>query len=199
MNQVSRTSAVAGAGLALVALLQGCAGAGVTAADLDRSYEAALAASAPHAVTGLDQDPERLAAALARAEAFFRDITPDSVRALTRETYAPEAYLNDTLAAIHTAEAIEEYFHETAQRAEAVRVEFLSHAVSGIDVYVRWRMTIEASRLSNEPLSSYGMSQFRFDDQDRLLIHKDFWDSGGGFFEHLPVVGRAIRSIRGRI
>ncbi len=181
--------------------LQGCAGAGagVSAAELDRSYEEALEASQANAITGLDQDPERLAAALARAQAFFRDITPESVRALTRETYAPEAYLNDTLAAISTAEGIEEYFHETAERADSVRVEFLSHAVSGIDVYVRWRMTIEASRLSDEPLSSYGMSQFRFDDQNRLLIHKDFWDSGGGFFEHLPVIGRAIRSIRGRI
>ena len=187
------------AGLALVAGLQGCAGAGVSAAELDRSYEEALEASQANAITGLDQDPERLAAALARAQAFFRDITPESVRALTRETYAPEAYLNDTLAAISTAESIEEYFHETAERADSVRVEFLSHAVSGIDVYVRWRMTIEASRLSDEPLSSYGMSQFRFDDQNRLLIHKDFWDSGGGFFEHLPVIGRAIRSIRGRI
>lgn len=199
MNQAFGRGAIAAAGLTLVALLQGCAGAGVSAADLDRSYEAALEASEPHAVMGLDRDPERLAAALARAEAFFRDITPESVRALTRETYAPEAYLNDTLAAISTAEAIEEYFYETAQRADAVRVEFLSHAVSGIDVYVRWRMTIEASRLSSEPLSSYGMSQFRFDEQNRLLIHKDFWDSGGGFFEHLPVIGRAIRSIRGRI
>lgn len=199
MNQAFGRGAIAAAGLTLVALMQGCAGAGVSAADLDRSYEAALEASEPHAVMGLDRDPERLAAALARAEAFFRDITPESVRALTRETYAPEAYLNDTLAAISTAEAIEEYFYETAQRADAVRVEFLSHAVSGIDVYVRWRMTIEASRLSSEPLSSYGMSQFRFDEQNRLLIHKDFWDSGGGFFEHLPVIGRAIRSIRGRI
>lgn len=199
MNRMLKGGVVAAAGLALSALLQGCAGAGVTAADLDRSYEAALAASAPHAVTGLDQDPERLAAALARAEAFFRDITPESVRALTLDTYAPEAYLNDTLAAINTAEAIEEYFYETAQRADVVRVEFLSHAVTGIDVYVRWRMTIEAPRLSSEPLSSYGMSQFRFDEQNRLLIHKDFWDSGGGFFEHLPVIGRVIRSIRGRI
>ena len=199
MNQVFERGVLAAAGLALVALLQGCAGAGVTAADLDRSYEAALAASEPYAVTGLDQDPERLAAALARAENFFRDITPESVRALTHDTYAPEAYLNDTLAAINSAEAIEEYFYETAQRDDAVRVEFLSHAVSGIDVYVRWRMTIEASRLSSEPLSSYGMSQFRFDEQNLLLIHKDFWDSGGGFFEHLPVIGRAIRSIRGRI
>ncbi|MCC5868477.1 MAG: nuclear transport factor 2 family protein [Gammaproteobacteria bacterium] len=199
MNHAYGRGIAAVAALALAVLLQGCMSAGVTAADLDRSYEAALAASEPHAVTGLDQDPERLAAALARAESYFRDITPESVRALTRETYAPEAYLNDTLAAISTAEAIEEYFYETAQRADAVRVEFLSHAVSGIDVYVRWRMTIEASRLSSEPLSSYGMSQFRFDDQNRLLIHKDFWDSGGGFFEHLPVIGRAIRNIRGRI
>ncbi|MCC5862066.1 MAG: nuclear transport factor 2 family protein [Gammaproteobacteria bacterium] len=179
--------------------LTGCAGPGVGSAELIASYEQALVASEAQAVADLDQDPERLAAFVARAEAYFRDITQESVRDLTRETYAPDGYLNDTLKVITGAEAIEEYFYETAGNTDAVRVEFLSYAATGMDVYVRWRMTIEAPRLADEPLVSYGVSQFRFDEQGRLLIHKDFWDSGGNFFEHLPFVGRAIRSIRGRL
>jgi hypothetical protein len=179
--------------------LQGCAGAGISGAELERSYEAALLASEPHAVRGLAEDSERLERMVAHTAAYFHAITPESVRELTRTTYAPEAYLNDTLAAITGAAAIEHYFFETAERTDAVRVEFLTHAVSDIDVYVRWRMTIEAPRLSSEALISYGMSQFRYDEQGRLLLHRDFWDSGAGFFEHLPFIGRVIRTIRGRI
>ncbi len=179
--------------------VSGCAGPGVSSAELIASYEQALIASEAQAVDNLDQDPERLAAFMARAETYFRDITQESVRALTRDTYAPDGYLNDTLKVINGAEAIEAYFYATAGNTDAVRVEFLSHAATGMDVYVRWRMTIEAPRLADDPLVSYGVSQFRFDEQGRLLIHKDFWDSGGNFFEHLPFVGRAIRSIRGRL
>ena len=197
-SRISPFRALAAALLGALAL-QGCAGPGISGAELDRSYEAALAASEASAVRNLEQDPERLAAFVARAEAYFRDITQASVRELTRETYAPDGYLNDTLAAISGAAAIEEYFYETAGNTDAVRVEFLSFAATDMDVYVRWRMTIEAPRLSSEPLVSYGVSQFRFDEQGRLLIHKDFWDAAGNFFEHLPFLGRAIRGIRGRI
>ncbi len=179
--------------------LAGCAGPGVSSAELIASYEQALAATEGRAVGNLEQDPERLAAWMNRAETYFSDITQTSVRELTRETYAPDGYLNDTLKVITGVEAIEEYFYATAGNTDAVRVEFLSYAATDKDVYVRWRMTIEAPRLSDAPLVSYGMSQFRFDEQGRLLIHKDFWDSGGNFFEHLPFVGRAIRSIRGRL
>lgn len=182
--------------LAAASLVAACGG-GIPAAELDRSYEKVMADTEDRAYAGFDESPDRLEAAVARVQRYFADVTPESVRELTRETYAPDGYLNDTLAAIRGADRIEAYFLDTMERADVVRVEFLGAAVDGIDVYVRWRMHVEASALARgEPVVTYGVSQFRFDDELRLLVHKDFWDSGGGFFEHLPFIGRFVRGVR---
>jgi len=183
--------------LAGLAALAGGGGGGMPAAELDASYEAALAETRERAFAGFGADRERLARAVGRVQAYFADVTAESVRASTREVYAPDAYLNDTLAAVRGAGEIEAYFLETTANAEVVRVEFLSTAVDGVDVYVRWRMHIEASALAGgEPITSYGVTQFRFDRENRVLLHKDFWDAAGGFYEHLPVIGRFIRGAR---
>jgi len=176
-------------------LLAGC-GAGMTAAELDASYRNALEESAPNA-RPMDEDPERLEAAVAGVREYFSDVTSASVRELTAQVYAPDAYLNDNLAALRGADAIETYFLDAMESADILRVEFLATAVDGIDVYVRWRMHMEIPALNRgDPMLSYGMTQFRFDEAGRVLLHKDFWDSGSGFFEYVPVVGRVIRHLR---
>lgn len=176
-------------------MLSGC-GAGMTAAELDASYLAALEESAWHA-RRLHEDPERLEAAVAGIQEYFRDVTSASVRELTAQVYAPDAYLNDNLAAVRGADAIETYFLGAMESADVLGVEFLATAVDEIDVYVRWRMHMEIPALNRgEPMISYGMTQFRFDEADRVLLHKDFWDSGSGFYEYVPVLGRVIRRLR---
>ena len=38
-----------------------------------------------------------------------------------------------------------------------------------------------------------------FDADGRVLIHKDFWDSGTGLHEQLPVIGGAVRRVRAAV
>ncbi len=181
----------------LLAGLLGACSAGITLAELESSYEAALERSHDRAFDGFAADPDRLAEAVAGVEAFFRDASPESVRAKARALYAEDAYLNDTLAAIEGVDAIEAYFVDAVSGDRALQVTFLSTAVEDVDVYVRWRMAMTVPSLNRgEPIVSHGVTQFRFDADHRVLLHKDFWDSGSGFYEHIPVLGRIIRRLR---
>ncbi len=183
--------------LAIVPWLLSACSAGITAEELDASYARALEATETRAFAGFANEPERLSAAVAQVERFFSNVSQESVRELTRQVYAEDAYLNDTLAAVQGAAAIEAYFVEAVSGDRALQVEFLGTAVDGVDVYVRWRMAMTAPSLNRgEPIHSHGVTQFRFDDDNRVLLHKDFWDSGSGFYEHMPVLGRVIRRLR---
>jgi steroid Delta-isomerase len=165
-------------------------------AALNASYAAALARTAPLAADFPPGSPAERAA-LDRVQTYFRSVTPASVAAGTAATYAPAAYLNDTVAAVDGALAIERYFAGSARRTQAFGVEFLDTARTGTDYYVRWKMTVVADGLNDgAPVLTYGVTQFRFDSDGRVLIHKDFWDAGTGLYEQLPGIGGIIRRIR---
>lgn len=184
-------------GLVLLALvLAGCGRAPVPVQDLNASYERALLRTAPLAVS-CEPGSEGQQAAFDRLQAYFRNMTADSVRKQTARVYAPEAYLNDTLVGIEGAARIEAYFSHTMQETRVLNVRFLDRASNGIDCFVRWEMTIEHGSLAGgEPVLSYGVTQFRFDQEGRVLLHKDFWDSGTGLYEQLPLLGPILGRIR---
>lgn len=185
--------------VALCVLASGCGAPAPSLGDLNASYEQALARTAPMAAV-LEPGSAAEREAFARIEDYFSQTTVDSVRAKTTGVYAPAAYLNDTLVGVDGVAAIEDYFARTMERATLLDVEFLDRAPAGNDWYVRWRMTVEADGLNRgQPVVTYGVTQFRFDGQGRVLIHKDFWDSGSGLYEQLPVIGRLVSRVRAAV
>jgi hypothetical protein len=186
----------AGFVLVLTGLLAACGRAPVPVPDLNASYERALARTAPLAVS-YAPDSAGQQAVFERLQAYFTNMSADSVREQTALVYAPEAYLNDTLVGIDGADRIEAYFSHTMQDTRVLNVRFLDRAWTGIDCFVRWEMRVEHDALAGgEPVLSYGVTQFRFDREGRVLLHKDFWDSGTGLYEQLPVLGGILGRIR---
>jgi hypothetical protein len=184
-------------GLVVAGLLAGCGTPPTPLPALNASYERALERTAPLAAVLPPGSPEEQAA-FARVQRYFDGMTAASVREQTATVYAPEGYLNDTLVGIDGAGRIEAYFAHTMENASLLKVEFLDRAPAGADWYVRWRMTVVADGLNGgRDVVTYGVSQLRFDGEGRLLIHKDFWDSGTGLHEQLPGVGSVVRRVRG--
>ena len=117
------------------------------------------------------------------------------------EVYAPEAFLNDTLKTVRGAQAIEDYFLETARSLVYAKVEFddTLRASDG-SYYLRWRMRMESKVIKKgEEIRTIGMTHLRFDKEGRVLVHQDYWDSGRGVFEHIPVIGTGIRMVKKRL
>jgi hypothetical protein len=180
----------------LAGLLGACGRVPVPLPELNASYERALARTAPLAVA-CEPGSERQRAGFERLQAYFTNMSADSVREQTARVYAPEAYLNDTLVGIDGAGRIQAYFSHTMQATRVLNVRFLDRAPSGSDCFVRWEMQVEHDSLAGgEPVLTYGVTQFRFDQEGRVLLHKDFWDSGTGLYEQLPYLGRIIARVR---
>lgn len=185
--------------LACLGLLAGCGTPPTPLPALNASYEQALARTASLAVSMApgSEDERR---AFAGVQRYFTGMTTASVREQTSLVYAPEAYLNDTLVGIEGSRNIEAYFAHTTGQVRVLNVEFLERAPVGTDWYARWQMTVVADGLNGgQPIVTYGVTQFRFDGQGRVLLHKDFWDAGTGLYEQLPVLGRVIQRVRGAV
>ena len=173
-------------------LLAGCS-SGPT--DFTREYNEALAAR-----PGVSLSPQSARTAVGGFAGLYGDLSVSNVTAHVRQVYAPEAWFNDTIATEVGIDAIEKYLLKTAEGAEKVSARINDVAVSGSDCYVRWTMEIRTKNLAGgQPIITEGISQLRFDEQGRVILHQDFWNPATGIYQHLPLLGPAIRFVNGLI
>jgi limonene-1,2-epoxide hydrolase len=135
--------------------------------------------------------------ALERIRALYADLSEEAVRRSVRDVYAEDVWFNDTLKTVEGVEALEAYLLKTARAVKACRVSFTDVAASGDEYYLRWVMTVEFRK--GGKAESIGMTHVRFDKDGKVVLHQDYWDSAAGLYEHLPVVGWAIRAVKKRL
>jgi hypothetical protein len=164
------------------------------------SYQEALQRTDPRKIQGLDKGTPEEKMAIGGFVDFISNLSEENIRAKARKVYAPDAYLNDTLKESVGIDQIETYFIETARAAEEITAKVEDVAESGGNYYFRWTMNVRFKKFKKgETVRSIGMSHIRFNSAGLVILHQDYWDSGGNLFEHLPVVGWLIRRIKSRL
>ncbi len=179
--------------LAASSFLVGCS-SGPT--DLTKEYRAALA-DRPGVALVDNASGKRAAEPFA---VLYRDLSVKNVTAMVGQVYATDAWFNDTIATEVGLKAIEEYLLKTAAAAQSVEARVQDVSVSGADCYVRWTMEVRTKNLAGgQPLLTEGITQLRFDEEGRVILHQDFWNPSAGIYQHLPLLGPAIRFVNGLI
>lgn len=141
------------------------------------------------------------AEAILRVKNLLGNFTPENIRGMTEQVYAPDAYLNDTLKTVRGASEIRDYFAEAAELTDQVKVDFtdVTRGNDGV-YYFRWTMDIRMKKLARgETVRTIGVSLIRFDSEGRIQWHQDCWDSTSGLFQHVPGIGRGIRAVKARL
>ena len=138
--------------------------------------------------------------AIEQFQGLLSDFKAPDFRTRIREVYAEDAFFNDTLKTVRGAEEIEDYLAASADAIEKGTVEFLDLVADDGNYYFRWKMTIRFKRFARgEDKHSVGMTHVRFDREGKVVLHQDFWDSSGGLFEHVPVLGWMLRRAKKRL
>jgi len=138
---------------------------------------------------------------LARFQQFFQPLAPDRVEQLIERTYAPDVYFNDTLKAVRGRPALRDYMVDSAQGAAECRVLFDEVTRTAVgEHHLRWRMMIRFKRFAGgRETWSIGMSHIRLDEHGLVVYHQDYWNAADGLFQHIPILGTAIRAIKKRL
>lgn len=141
------------------------------------------------------------AAALANFARFFSDFSPTKVDKLVDLTYAQDVWFNDTLKTLQGRDALRAYLRHSAEAVQSCRVEILDTLSNDDgDYFVRWTMVIRFKRFkSGVDTETIGISHLRFNAEGLVTLHQDYWDSTAGLFEHIPLLGGAIRAIKKRV
>ena len=190
MSTETTTRRIAAAAL-LLATTAACAGKGPSMDE--RTVEAYHRA--------LEEIPAHGAAVEQGVAAFrytFADLTREDLAERIGELYAEEFYFNDTVHIARERAELVDYMARTGDKLKQNRVEVHRVIRDGADVYLRWEMTFVSRALGKRVESnSIGMTHLRFNEQGRIVLHQDFWDSGSALYAHLPVVGFFVRRAQG--
>jgi len=110
--------------------------------------------------------------------------------------YAEDLHFSDALMVTRDKEMVVDHFTRLGNAGTRVDVEIHQTLQSDKDVYLIWSMQAYFTPIRKEVTSdTLGVTHVRFDKTGRVVLHQDFWDSGLGFYSHIPVLGAGVRAV----
>ena len=113
--------------------------------------------------------------------------------------YSEDVTFRDPLHHIQGLQALRAYFAQLYANARDIRYSITSaDEVRPGQGYLRWTLQFCHPRLARgQPITLQGCSYLRW--RDRVHFHQDYFDAGALLYEHLPLMGGAIRWLKGRL
>jgi hypothetical protein len=135
-----------------------------------------------------------------RTQAFinlYNQLKEVSVDEQISRTYAEKFFFSDTVVTIHNRQSLLRYLKQTQHNVDSIKFKALDVVENGKDSYVRWLMQTRFKIMGQSlDIESIGMSHLRFNEDDKIILHQDYWDSMQGFYQHIPIIGGLLRWIK---
>jgi len=130
---------------------------------------------------------------------YYTELTATNMGPL-RDFYTDDVQFIDPVGQLQGLEAVYNYTKKMYEAATSVKFEILNEVVDKDTHVIRWKMYFQSKSLNgNEPIIVPGMSWIRFRaGLDKAEFHEDSFDVGAMVYEHVPVVGYFVRSIKNK-
>ena len=130
---------------------------------------------------------------------FLSKLGADNTAERADKLYAENLYFSDALMMTSSKAAVVKHFRGLVEGGASVEVKMLDVLVQDTDVYLVWLMTASFQPIRKTVTSkTIGITHARFNAAGKVVLHQDFWDTGLGFYQHVPALGNVIKSINRR-
>ena len=129
----------------------------------------------------------------------FASLDAGNLQQRLGELYGHAVHFQDPLHEVHGLPAVQDYFAQLYANVLELRFDFHGQdQVGAHEGYLRWTMHYRHPRLrGGAALSLEGCSHLRW--SDRVDYHRDYFDAGALLYEHVPLLGGAVRWLKGRL
>lgn len=132
-----------------------------------------------------------------RLQSLFEVLTTAQGMDLT-EIYSTDVVFRDPFHTIHGRDELQAYFEKLNKNVDSCRFEFDETVESEQSGFVTWTMTLKLRVGARKPIVVEGTTHVRYRD-GKICYHRDYFDGAELVYEHVPVLGTMIRSIRKRV
>jgi hypothetical protein len=114
--------------------------------------------------------------------------------------YHPDIRFTDPAHTLEGLPALKRYFRSLYGNVRFVRFDFGTRMQSEDQAFVTWTMEMSHPRLAKgRTVAVEGCSVLTFASDGRVTIHRDYFDLGAMIYEHLPLAGGLIRTVKKRL
>lgn len=129
---------------------------------------------------------------------YFETLTPQSVSAL-KDIYSASARFKDPFNDVHGIPAIEKIFQHMYVSLEQPRFVITGQVIDGDQAFLTWEFRFRFKRFDTQTEQVVlGTSHLVLDAQQRISLHRDYWDAAEELYEKLPWVGALMRWLKKR-
>lgn len=112
--------------------------------------------------------------------------------------YSDKIVFTDPVHRIEGLNNLVSYFESISENLTECRFVFLEEIIDDHSAFFKWEMIYRHPSIkSNAELKIPGSTYIRY--SDKIEVHDDFYDMGAMLYEHLPLVGGAVRLIKSRL
>ncbi|MCA2017891.1 nuclear transport factor 2 family protein [Vibrio tritonius] len=130
--------------------------------------------------------------------AFYQRLDKTTLGELS-QIYHPNIEFQDAAHRMVGLESLQHYFQELYQNVNQCRFQIgdvFSHPEGGM---ITWEMELSHPKLKRGKLVTVaGVSHLKFAD-GKVIYHRDYFDLGEMVYEHIPVLGHLIRTIKQKL
>ncbi len=127
---------------------------------------------------------------------FFESLNPERVGDLKRY-YSDTARFKDPFNEVQGHDAIEKIFRHMYQSLTQPRFVITGQVVDGDQAFLSWEFRFKFKRFDTHTEQVIlGTSHLVLDAQQRISVHRDYWDAAEELYEKLPWVGALMRWLK---
>ena len=134
-----------------------------------------------------------------KIETTFNALSKDNMSVLD-SFYSPGVIFEDPLVRIDGLESLKSYYSDMYESVTAIGFDFSDQFIEGDTHVAAWTMRMHARRLNKgREVQLDGISVIRFNDDDLVVYHRDYFDVGAMVYEQVPFVRFFVRQVKKRL
>lgn len=129
----------------------------------------------------------------------FNSLNKDNLGVLNN-FYAENIEFTDPVRKINGLQELTKYYSHVYKNVISIKFNF-HEIVSKDDTYfAKWTMVLQVKGLNSEkPYPTEGLSVMTFNQQNKVIYHRDYLDLGSMVYERIPVIGNLITLIKKKL
>lgn len=131
-------------------------------------------------------------------KAYFESLSRESVLNLG-DFYASNVWFKDPFNEVNTLNEVRDIFLKMFDQVGEPRFVISDMINQGDQLFMTWDFLFSIKGINKgKSMTCRGSSHLKFDANDKVVYHRDYWDTSEELYEKIPLVGGFMRWLKSR-